>query len=242
MITVIQFIVSSIVILLGHLVKSVSGFGATLVSMPILANFVNLKILVPLFGLFEVYSGIIVIRKSKHIYSNRMTRLIIAGLLVGTFIGSRLFVNIDTEVLKKYFALLVGLFATYNIFFSKMSLKKIDADWSILAGFLGGLSGALFGLNGPPVVVFYTSQVTDRKMIRNSLFAVFLIDSLWKTILYIENGVITFRLFTLSLLFLPFIFLGLKLGKKIHLKISDNIFKKIVGVILLVSSLVLVSA
>ena len=52
--------------------------------------------------------------------------------------------------------------------------------------------------------------------------------------LYIYKGVISFKMFKLSLFLLPALLIGIYLGSKVHHKIDEVLFKKIVAVILFV--------
>jgi hypothetical protein len=236
MITTVNFILTSFFVFIGHLIKSFSGFGAALLAIPILANFISLKVLIPLFVLFDFYSGSSVLITSKKEVNLKQLTWVVSGLLGGTFLGTLFLKSINATFLENLFGLVIAVFALKDLIFTKIKLKFNSNYWGILAGFLGGLCGALFGVNGPPIVIYLVEKIKDTKQLRGTLMVIFMIDAVWKIILFSANQLMTFKTLWLSLLLIPFMIPGLYLGKQANLKVDKRIFKKAIAVLLLINS------
>lgn len=114
-----------IVVFVAHLIKSITGFGAALLSIPILSQEYDFLYLVPLFALFDLYSGtaVLVSSKKKDI-AFKDIMFIVLGLIIGTGLGALTLKNFQNSTLKLAFGVLIGLFAVQTIFFKDIYIKK----------------------------------------------------------------------------------------------------------------------
>lgn len=228
------------IVLLGHLIKSVTGFASALFSIPLLALFLDIKFVVPVFLIFDLASGAILTIQNRRFIDKKSALMILSGLVVGTAVGTYLLVSFGNEELKRVFGILVILFALKSLVWDNGEARKsLNRAWAPVAGILGGCTGAMFGLNGPPLVIYLTRQLGNKQAFRATLYGLFFADACYRLVLYSFKGLITIQVLRFSLYLTPFVLVGLLLGSKLHGRIGERFFRKIVAIILLLTGTLL---
>jgi uncharacterized membrane protein YfcA len=229
-----------IIVLLGHFIKGVTGFASALFSIPLLALFLDIKFVVPVFLLFDLVSGVILTSQNRRFIDKKSALLILSGLALGTAVGTHFLVSFGNDELKRAFGILVVLFALKLLFWDNGEVKKsLSRAWAPVAGIFGGCTGAMFGLNGPPLVIYLTRQLGDKQVVRATLYGLFFADACYRLVLYSFKGLITIQVVRFSLYLTPFVLVGLLLGSRLHGRIGERLFRKIVASILLVTGTLL---
>jgi uncharacterized membrane protein YfcA len=234
MITIEIILCAGIIVLLGHFIKGLSGFASALFAIPLLALFLDIRFVVPVFLLFDFISGLILIIQTRKSIDKMNALLLLSGLVVGTAIGTYFLVSFGNEILKRIFGGLVILFALRILILENdVARKHISKVWGPVSGLLGGCTGGMFGLNGPPIVLYLTHQLKDKQVFRATLYGVFFVDSCYRLILYSFNRLITVQVIKFALYLTPFLLVGLILGSKLHTRIKENLFRKVIATILI---------
>jgi len=229
------------IVALGHFIKGLSGFASALFAIPLLALFLDIKFVVPVFLLFDFISGLILTIQTRKSINKNEVLLLLSGLIFGTGIGTFILVSFGNELLKRIFGVFVILFALKILIWDNENGKRqISKIWAPVSGFVGGCVGGMFGLNGPPMVLYLAHQVKDKQIFRATLYGVFFVDACYRLILYSFSQLITLEVVKFALYLTPFLLVGLFLGTKLHAKINESIFKKIIGLILTVTGIFLV--
>lgn len=234
-------ILAGSIVLLGHLIKGLSGFASALFSIPLLALFLDIKFVVPVFLLFDLISGIVLTVQNRRFIDKRSTLLVLAGLFIGTAAGTHFLLSFGSGALKRIFGVLVIMFALKMLIWDNRETKRrLGEIWAPVAGVVGGLTGAMFGLNGPPMVLYLTRQLEDKQVFRATLYGLFLVDACYRLVLYSWGGLINWEVVQFAMYLTPFLLAGLVVGSKLHARISQDIFKRIVALILLVTGTFLI--
>ncbi|KPL00723.1 MAG: hypothetical protein AMJ91_03525 [candidate division Zixibacteria bacterium SM23_73_3] len=228
------------IVLIGHFIKGVSGFAGALFAIPLLALFLDIKFVVPVFLLFDFISGIILAIQNRRFIDRRSTLLILSGLVIGTAIGTCFLVSFGNEALKKVFGVVVILFGLKILIWDNQETKRhISKVWAPFSGLAGGCTGAMFGLNGPPLVLYLARQLHDKQIFRATLYGIFFVDACYRLILYSFNKLITMEVIKFALYLTPFLLIGLLLGSKLHTRINETVFKKVIALILVMTGIFL---
>ena len=236
MTTVEIILLAGFIVLMGHFIKGFSGFASALFAIPLLALFLDIKFVVPVFLLFDFISGVILTIQNRRLIDWKTGILLISGLVIGTAIGTYFLVSFGNEALKRVFGVVVILFALKILFLDNEEAKKqISKMWAPASGLAGGCTGAMFGLNGPPLVLYLTHQLRDKQVFRATLYGIFFVDACYRLILYSFNKLITIEIIKFALYLTPFLIIGLLLGSRLHAKINENTFKKIIALILIIT-------
>jgi uncharacterized membrane protein YfcA len=233
---------AGLIIFFAFFIRSLTGFGGALISVPLLALLFDLKFAVPFEAIFDIGVSFILIG-SVYRQINKTTLLpLLMGALIGTTLGSAMLSLMADNLLKYALGVLVILFALNLLRGQAAVPRPIGNYWGGVAGGIGGFCGSLFGTNGPPFVIYLSYKLKEKETLRASLIGLFAVDGLWRFTLYAYNGLITPEMSGLALVLMPALCLGVILGHKIHLQIDETRFRQIVAGILIISgSLLLIS-
>ena len=234
-----------IISFIASLVRSTFGFGESLVAVPLFLLFLPVEIAVPLSVMLSIVIALVVIiQDHKKIHFNSAKWLIfyaILGIPVGIVIltyGSELLIKIGLGAL-------IILYSLYALFVkNNKTLKEDNMLWLFICGFLSGILGGAYGLNGPPLVVYGNMRRWSAKNFRATLQAYFLPASLIGVIGYYAKGLITIEVREYFLISLTTAIPSIFLGRYLNHKLKEGSFFKyvywglvIIGITLIVSSL-----
>jgi len=111
-----QIALTAVILLVAYLIRSMTGFGSSLVAVPLLALFLPLQFVVPLTLLLDfttsvVMSGI----HFERVKWNEIGVLIPFGML-GAVLGAKLLANLPTAPMLMVLAGLVFIFGVRSVF------------------------------------------------------------------------------------------------------------------------------
>jgi uncharacterized protein len=109
-----------------------------------------------------------------------------------------------------------------------------------LSGFLGGALGAMFSVNGPPIIIYLSHVLEEKPVFRATLYSIFFADACYKMVLFTANGLLTGEVLRFALLMAPFLVAGIFAGSRLQTRINETLFRKIVAAILVVTGVILV--
>ncbi|MGB7061024.1 MAG: sulfite exporter TauE/SafE family protein [Candidatus Zixiibacteriota bacterium] len=229
-------LLAGFIVLIGHFIKGFSGFASALFAIPLLALFLDIRFVVPVFLLFDFIAGVILTIQNRRLIAWRSALLLFSGLAIGTAVGTYFLASFGNEELKRVFGIVIILFALKILIWDNENVRKeISRMWAPVSGFVGGCTGGMFGLNGPPLVLYLTHRLKDKQIFRATLYGIFFVDACYRLILYSANRLITIEVVKFALYLTPFLLIGLLLGSKLHAKINENVFKKAIALILVVT-------
>jgi uncharacterized membrane protein YfcA len=104
---------------------------------------------------------------------------------------------------------------------------------------MSGLLGGLFGTAGPPIVVFLENQATAKAVLRATLLAYFLAVDVLRMIPYAFSKLITIQVLEISAAMFPASLVGAYLGRKLQVRVSESVFRSVVGAVLLATGVLL---
>jgi uncharacterized membrane protein YfcA len=110
-------------------------------------------------------------------------------------------------------------------------------DWlKYAAGFLSGFLGGLVSMSGPPVVIYM--KLRYRKVFfRTQLIAIFFLGTTWRSLLFIWHQIpLNIPLLSLAICFLM-LPAGLWAGSHLHIRVNEQLFNKIIALILLLPAI-----
>ena len=223
------------IIFFAFFIRSLTGFGGALISVPLLALLFDLKFAVPFEAIFDIGVSLILIG-SVYRQINKSTLLpLLLGALIGTTVGSAMLNLMADNFLKNLLGLSIIIFALNLLRKPDDSGRSLADYWGGVAGGIGGFFGGLFGTSGPPFVIYLSYKVKEKNALRASLIGLFTFDGLWRFGLFAYNGLITREMIGLAMLLMPALCLGALLGHRMHLQVGEMRFRQIVAAILFIS-------
>lgn len=235
---------------IGFFVESIIGFGGGLIAYSILGFFVDLKQMV-LAGLYigTCASGYIAYGSIKY-FDRKIFKSLIPPALVGTIIGVAAFSFFSSEVLSPILGFLLIFLAIRTVIFDNFkkpffSRKKISATSSVRITkffrnsfvFIGGASQGAFGIGGPFVVNAIKNEFANKSALRATMAAFFVIFNFLRIFqMSIQGNISSDFLREIFWVIIP-VFAAIKLGHMVHLKISEEYFKKGIAVLTIAAAI-----
>ena len=108
-----------------------------------------------------------------------------------------------------------------------------------LSGFLGGALGAMFSVNGPPIIIYLSHVLEEKQAFRATLYGIFFADACYKLVLFTANGLLNGRVLGFALLMAPFLVAGTLAGAWLQKYMDQALFRKVVAAILVVTGVTL---
>lgn len=221
------------VIFVAFFIRSLTGFGAGLVSIPLLALFWNLQFVVPMQLLLEIAISLLLLPKVHKDVDYGHVGSLALGMFIGNMTGAFTLAYLDNHLLKGVLAGLVLLFSLYLAATARKQLQfHIPYRWGILFGIGGGFFGGAFGMSGPIVMLYLTHQIANKSKLRATVIALFFFTSLWTGLIHWWNGLYSAESFRVLLWLTPAFLLGTALGHWAHFRTSDVAFRYVVAAIL----------
>ncbi|MFP5381853.1 MAG: sulfite exporter TauE/SafE family protein [Gammaproteobacteria bacterium] len=225
-------------ILLGaYVIRGITGFGSGLISVPLLALFLPLTFVVPWVLLLDFTASVLIGGFNfGRVRWNEIGILIPLGL-AGVALGTGLLVNLPQAPMLFALAVFVLVFALRSVF-NVYGDKLASRWWAIPASLTGGTVGALFGTGGPPYVIYLTHRIRDKGALRATLSALFFTEGLARIVSFTAAGLLlNARVWMAYLAALPLVLGALYVGERAHVGLAPAQMTRLIGVLLLVSSL-----
>ena len=230
-------------VLLGSVLSGMTGFGFALTAVPLLTLVLPPQTVVPMVRIQSLLtSGLVLLEAARWLEIRRMWLLIAASLL-GLPLGAYLLTVWDVNTLKILIGAITLLSALLLLQGFRLQLGDSNAVKAPV-GFLSGVMGGSTGMAGPPVIVFLSSQDTEKQAFRANLALLFAVQNTVSIPIYAASGVLTPTVLALTVLLLPAMLIGAPLGIRISRRVDEVIFRKVAllavmatGIIAIISGL-----
>lgn len=233
--TVEIYLAAFVILLLAYFLRGIVGFGSGLIAIPLLAHFLPLTFVVPMVLVLDFTASLVLSSHSRLQVRWDEVRSLLPSSVIGIILGTYLLVSLPVEPLLFSLGLFVIFFGIrYSL--NLHSERPISRWWSVPTGLAGGSIGALFGTGGPPYVIYLSHRLRDKAQLRGTFSGMFLIEGGFRLITFIYMGLMFQEDMLYALLLgLPVMALGLFLGNRVHLGITQRQQLAIIGALLLVS-------
>ena len=224
-----------VVMVLAYMVFGFGGFGANLVSLPILAHFMSLQVAVTLLLVLDlIVAGLLGVRNRQLTDFGEIRRLL-PTMLGGMVLGVLLLNWAAERWLLLLLGAFVGCFALWNLF-GRPSRQPVSARWAWPAGLAGGIFSALFGTGGPLYTLYLARRIMDTSRLRATIGAVILGSAFVRLALFTGSGFFAQPdLLAMSLLLLPCAVLGYAVGSRIQSHLPQDLVRRVIWMLLLAS-------
>lgn len=203
--------------------------------MPLLALLFPLKLVVPFMLLLDFVASAILGRANRAHVAWSELRPLMPGSLIGVAAGATLLLTLPKQPLLTTLGLFVLAFAVRSLL-NLHGDRPVSRWWALPASLAGGTVSALFGTGGPPYVIYLTRRIRDKRVFRATTSLLFLMEGGLRGVVFAFTGLLPQPgLFTYFLAALPLMALGLWLGSRVHIGISNAQMTRVIGALLLVS-------
>jgi uncharacterized membrane protein YfcA len=236
-----QFLAVCLVLVVAEAIYVLLGFGAGLVAVGCLALLLpDVRDVVVLLLLVNLPAELLVVTGSRREISWRGVALLMVGIGVGIPIGAWLLGWGDPRRLLQALGLVLLAVGAVFLVLPTATPRRWPPWTAPPVGLVSGVLTGLFGTGGPPLVLYYRLAGVDKAAFRGNLMAIFLFMTLFRVPSYAGLGLITAERLWSSLMVVPAVVAGAWLGHRMHLRIEEPTFRRLVAAALVALGALLV--
>lgn len=232
------------IIFLAFVVRGMSGFGAGMIAVPLLAFVIPLQLAVPLCSLLVfVLFVILIIRDRREVVWPEL-KLLVPPTIVGALVGLWLFASLDNRMLVLMLGSFLVCYSCYMLAVSMLGLPQLRCSqrWALPVGFLGSFFDTLFGGGGGTLVVIYiNARGIARAGFRATVAALWFVEMIARIGGYAWSGFYDATTLLLFALLLPLMWAGTVVGERLGNRVSSEVFARFLAVMLLASGISLLA-
>lgn len=209
------------VIFIATFIRSAFGFGEALIAVPLLALIMPIDVAAPVAVLVSITVALVVVAQDwRHVHF-RSAGLLFVSSCAGIPIGLWLLAAVPEQAVKSVLAVTIILFSAFFLL-NKSSATLKTENSSPIFGFVAGILGGAYGMNGPPIVAYGTLRRWSPQHFRATLQGYFLPTSIvvmfgyWVVGLWVPS-VTYYYLLTLPVVVVA-IFMGRAVNKRFHVQ------------------------
>lgn len=228
------------VMFIATVIRSAFGFGEALIAVPLLSVVMSAKVAAPLACLASITVALVVVIQDWHKIHFRSSAWLFLFTLLGIPLGLWLLEAASEAVVKGVLAAVIIAFAAYCVIHrTPFELKNDNMAW--LFGFLAGVLGGAYAINGPPLVIYGALRRWSPEHFRATLQGYFLPASLVGMAGYWLTDLWTPSVTEYYLASLPAILAAIFLGRVIHRRLHDQRYLLYIHIGLIVVGLILLA-
>jgi len=221
--------------MLGYVVYGLTGFGSSIVAVPLLALFFPLRFAVPMMLVFDLLTGLLLGLKNRRELSRvELTRLL-PIVAVGMVAGVTLLAHAPERWLLAGLGTIVVGYALWNLA-SRVAPTPISSRWAVPAGLVGGVFTALYGTGGPVYTIYLARRLPDKVQLRATIGVLIFCTALIRLVLFTGSGFyVQAGLLPLAFALLPCALAGFLAGSWLHARLPTARAVQAVWLLLCVS-------
>ena len=222
----------------AYVIRGMSGFGAGLVSAPLLAFVLPVHVVVPMSGLLVFVLFVFLTIRDRHAVIWRELKLLAPPTVLGVVAGLLLFSSLDNRLLVIMLGGFLIVYATYMLAVHAFGLPQFRCSerWAWPLGFTGSFFDTLFGGGGGTLVVIYMhARGIGRMEFRATVATLWFIEMIARIGGYGIAGYYTREVLIMVAALLPVMWAATWLGERLGNRVSPEMFQRILAVLLLAS-------
>lgn len=239
-----QLALVAAIIFFAFVVRGMSGFGAGMIAVPLLAFVVPLQLAVPLCSLlvFVLFIALVIRDRQQVVWAE--LKLLVPPTIAGALAGLWLFAILDNRMLVLMLGSFLVCYAVYMLAVSVLGLPQLRCSqrWALPVGFFGSFFDTLFGGGGGTLVVIYiNARGIGRAGFRATVAALWFTEMIARIGGYAWSGFYDRTVLLLFVALLPLVWAGTVVGERLDNRVSSETFARILAVMLLASGVSLLA-
>jgi uncharacterized membrane protein YfcA len=223
-----------LIILTAYIIFGITGFGSTLIALPLLAHVFPLKFAIPMILLIDCVAAFSMgLRLRANVHKSEIVPLL-PFLIVGLLLGAFLLLRLRGDVLLGGLGFLV---VAYGLLYAtgKHSMTRIGRWAAPFVGLFAGTTSSTFGVGGPLYVMYLTARGATPEQVRATVPVIFIFTTVARIAIFTVAGLITMSAIYTAAALLPFMVLGMWIGHHLHLNFTREQLVRIIGALLVAS-------
>lgn len=224
----------AVIVIGAAVLQSVSGFGFSLMSVPLLAMLLGAKDAVATASLFGLSSSIVQLGLTHRAVRWPIVGRLLTGAVLGMPLGLVVLVTVDERLLRFVIAVTVLVFAAVLAVGFRPRGRGIALD--VGAGFVSGVLNTSVSTNGPPLVFALQARDLPPPAFRGTISATFAASNVVGVTLFAVAGRYTPHVLSAGGVGVPALVVGWLLGARLAPRFPPDRFRALVLALLVATS------
>jgi uncharacterized protein len=212
-------------------VQGLSGFGSVLLSLPLLALFLDVKTAIPLVALLAVALTIFLLVQLREHWDWKKIYPLCLGSLPGAPVGVWFLNHTETQLIQWTVGAVLIAYALHSLLL-KPAARLMAPVWAYLFGFAAGCLGGAISASGPPVIIYTSLQPWNKDQIKVTLQGFFLISGIVVVFFQAMGGLVTGMVLWYFLAALPLLLFGTWVGSFLYGRIREETYRSLLLVLM----------
>lgn len=212
-------------------IQGLSGFGSVLLSLPLLAFFLDVKTAIPVVALFGVALTIFLVIQLRQHWEWKKIYPLCLGAVPGAPLGVWFLTRTDAQLIQWIVGAVLLAYALYSLFL-KPAFRATGRVWAYISGFVAGCLGGAISAAGPPVIIYTSLQPWNKDQIKVTLQGFFLISGIVIVISQAMGGLVTESVLRYFLAALPPLLIGTWVGSLLYGRMKEKTYRKTLLIIM----------
>lgn len=229
-----SLILAPLIVFGGYVVFGISGFGSTLISVPLLAHFFPLREVIPTIVLLDCVACLAMGAKLRSGLDRRGIRDLLPFMLVGMALGVALLLRLAPATLL----LALGIFiVAYGAQYAVRRGQSMRVPrWSAAPiGLVAGAISSAFSVGGPLYILYLTGRGADADQVRATMPVIFVFTTVVRIVMFAIAGLFLRDVLIAAVALLPVMALGVWCGHRLHARFTRESVVRVMGGLLVVS-------
>lgn len=237
-----ELLLVGLIVFAAMVIRGFTGFGGALLMVPLLGLVWDVRLAIVVVACIQLATGGMLVGMARRSVNWQVLRPVVVVGLIGLAAGSYLLARLPVE----WIARIVGV---VSIVLGLVSLARRvgiaqDAARPAMAitatvGLTAGLLHGLVGTSGPVMVPYLQRVLPSPAVMRATLLSYFFLLDILRIGGYLQLGIIDGTVLRWGLLLIPIAVIGSIAGARIHVQVSDNVFRIAVASLLVVAGALL---
>ena len=218
-----------------------TGFGSTVLALPLLVFFFPLKFAVSLLMLLDL--AVLALFGARLRKGLRVDEIgwLVPFMLAGMLVGLTLLLQVPERPLLMALGAFVLLYAAWGLA-RRGSFPRLARGWCAPIGLAGGVFSALFGTGGVLFAIYNAGRLVDAAELRANNAAMIMLSSFLRLLMFGAAGLLAQEsLFSTTLVLLPALALGFWAGSRLHARVPAAAVVRSVYALLVIAGLSLLA-
>ena len=211
-----ELVAANIVIFIAAVLQAATGVGFAMVAVPLLALISLAWVPAPML-ICNIGLSIVIMSRSRGALERAEAPPLVLGLTLGTFAGAAILSLVEGRGLGLLIGGIIVIAVAASLF---MPPLKITRGRLLTGSFVGGATGIIAAMHGPPLIILYQRERPEK--VRATMAGVFLfgcflaLGSVWLT------GLLDWEQIWRGLVLLPGVALGYFVGRALGGRMSPS--------------------
>lgn len=215
-----------------YLVFGMTGFGSTVLALPLLAHFVSIKFAVSLLLLLDFVACVLLVSRVRR--GVRLDELgwLLPFMLAGIALGLTLLIRLPEAPLLGALGIFLLVYAAYGTT-RRGGPPRLSRAWCAPIGLAAGTLGALFGTGGVLTALYLGGRFDSKEELRATAAAAVLLNTSLRMVFFWASGLLGQDGLLISALYLlPSMLLGLFVGGRLHAAVPTAVVVRVVYLVI----------